>query len=335
MSELPVLTAADFTTSRQIRWCPGCGDYAVLEQFRQVLAELAIPREKIVLVSGVGCASRLPYYVNTYGFQTIHGQAPAIATGLKLANPDLHVWVITGDGDALAAGTNHFLHALRRNVHIKILLLNNEVFGLSRGQYSPTSRIGTRTKSSPEGAFETPLRPLSLALAAECSFVARSLDVEVNHLADTLRRAALHPGSALVEVYQNCKVFNDGVFDFAVDHATKADDTLLLEHGQPLIFGKDRNLGIRLQGLEAEVVKREPDADDLYVHDETLSEPTAALLLSRLSMPDFPECFGVFRAVETSTFEEQFFGQIADAKRVRKPAKLDDLLAGEESWTTA
>ena len=246
---MSILTAEDLATNQEVRWCPGCGDFSILAQLKQVLASSGTPRENMVLVSGIGCSSRLPYYMNTYGFHGIQGRSPALATGLKIANPGLQIWVITGDGDGLSVGINHLVHALRRNIDIKILLFNNEVFGLSRGQFSPTSRLGTRTKSSPEGSFDNPLRSLSLALGAEATFVARTIDVDVNHLTEVLRRAAQHQGTAFVEIYQNCKVFNDGVFDYATDKSIKAEHALYLEHGRPLLFGKDRNHGIRLQGL--------------------------------------------------------------------------------------
>lgn len=338
MSSLPILTANDLTTDVDVRWCPGCGDFSILAQLKNVLAGLRMPREKLVFVSGVGCAGRTPYYLNTYGFHTVHGRAPAIATGIKVANPNLDVWVVTGDGDALGAGTNHLVHALRRNVGLKILLFNNEVFGLTKGQHSPTSRIGTRTRSSPDGAFETPLRPLTLALAAEAGFVARTLDVDVDHLNNTLQRAADYKGTAFVEIYQNCKVFNDGVFEYATDKDTKADSVLELEHGQPLIFGKDRNRGIRLSGLTPSVVtiNGKDRACDLLVHDETAPDPLYAMLLSRLTGPDYPECIGVLRSVLRPTFEEQLAGQLAAVRGSKHPAAvLEAALAGDDSWSSA
>ncbi len=336
MASLPLITADDLTTDVDVRWCPGCGNYSILDRLKHVLAKARASREKTVFVSGVGCAGRTPYYLNTYGFHTIHGRAPAIATGIKIANPELDVWVVTGDGDALGAGTNHLLHALRRNVGLKILLFNNEVFGLTKGQHSPTSRLGTRTKSSPDGAFEPPLRPLSLALAAEAGFVARTLDVDVDHLNQTLHRAAAYKGTAFVEIYQNCKVFNDGVFDYATDKDTKADSVLDLEHGQPLIFGEDRNRGIRLHGLTPTVVtlNGKDRVEDLLVHDET--DPLLAMLLSRLAGPDFPECIGVLRCVLRPTFEDQLAEQLAAARGSKHPAAiLEAALAGDEPWPVA
>jgi 2-oxoglutarate ferredoxin oxidoreductase subunit beta len=334
MPTLPVVTAEDLATEQEVRWCPGCGDFSILAQLKQVLAGTGVPRENIVFISGIGCSSRLPYYMNTYGFHGIQGRSFALATGLKIANPGLQVWVITGDGDGLSAGTNYLVHALRRNVDIKILLLNNEVFGLTRGQYSPTSRPGTRTTSSPDGSLDTPLRPLTLALAAEATFVARTIDVDVNHLTEVLRRAAAHKGAAFVEIYQNCKVFNDGVFDYATDKSVKAEHALYLEHGRPLLFGKDRNLGICLNGLTPEIVTvgNGVTIDDLIIHDERAEELTPAFLLSRLVFPDFPESLGVLRAVDKPTYESLVRPQAAQA-RAAKPAKLDRLLAGDDSWT--
>jgi 2-oxoglutarate/2-oxoacid ferredoxin oxidoreductase subunit beta len=301
---------------------------------KKALAPLGIAREKFVFISGIGCASRFPYYMNTYGFHTIHGRAPTLATGLKLARPDLSVWVITGDGDGLSIGGNHLIHAIRRNMDLKIILFNNEIYGLTKGQYSPTSRIGTRTKSSPLGSIDTPLRPLSLALGADATFVARTLDVDIHHLTDTLKRAAAHKGTAFVEVYQNCKIFNDGVFEYATDKSIKADNVLYLQNGRPLVFGKDQNKGIRLHGLNPEVVELGNGVakDDLLVHDEKADEPSLAYLLSRMVYPDFPECIGVFRSVERPTYESVLNKQIADVIQTRGPGNLEDLLASDETW---
>src|SRR5262249_11460489 len=263
-----------------------------------------------------------------------YGRAPALATGLKLANPNLQVWVVTGDGDALSAGATHLIHALRRNVDLKILLFNNEVLGLTKGQASPTSRPGTRTKTSPDGSFETPLRPISLALAAEATFVARTIDVDVNHMSEILERAAAHQGGAFVEIYQNCKIFNDGVFEYATDASIKTDTVIYLEHGRPLLFGKDRNQGLRLNGFEPEAVTlgHGITMDDILIHDEKASEPTLAFLLSRLIGPHFPECLGVFRSVQRPTHQ-----QLLDEsfRQGEPPRPLAELLAGDETWTVA
>ncbi len=331
---LPTLTPKDLSSDQDVRWCPGCGDYSILAQMKKALAGLGIPREKFVFISGIGCSSRFPYYMNTYGFHTIHGRAPTFATGLKIARPDLSVWVITGDGDGLSIGGNHLIHAIRRNVDIKIILFNNEIYGLTKGQYSPTSRIGTRTKSSPQGSVENPLRPISIAIGAEATFVARTLDVDVNHLTDTLRRAAFHKGAAFVEIYQNCKIFNDAVFEYATDKSIKADNTLYLEHGKPLVFGKDRNKGIRLRGLDPEVVTLGNGfaVDDLLIHDEKAEEPSLAYLLSRMVYPRFPECFGVFRAVERPTYESLINKQVEDVIRSKGPGKLEELFASDDVW---
>jgi 2-oxoglutarate ferredoxin oxidoreductase subunit beta len=331
---LRTLTAKDLASDQDVRWCPGCGDYSILAQMKKALAPLGIPREKMVFVSGIGCSSRFPYYMNTYGFHSIHGRAPSIATGLKASRPDLSVWVITGDGDGLSIGGNHLIHAIRRNVDLKIVLFNNEIYGLTKGQYSPTSRIGTRTKSTPQGSIDNPLHPLSLAIGAEATFVARTVDVDIHHLSATLKRAAEHKGTAFVEVYQNCVIFNDGVFEYATDKNTKADTTLYLEHGKPLVFGKDRNKGIRLHGLDPEVVTlgNGIEIDDLIIHDEKAQEPSLAYLLSRMVHPQFPECIGVFRAVERPTYDDMLNKQIEDVIKTKGRGKLEDLFASDDTW---
>lgn len=331
---LPLLTPNDFSSQAEVRWCPNCGDFSILSQLKKMLAVLGVPREDLVFVSGLGCAGRLPFYLNTYGFQGNAGRAPALATGIKLANPNLQIWVVLGDADAFSVGTNHLVHALRRNLDLKIILINNEVLGLSQGQASPSARAGTRTKSTPDGSFEAPLRPLSLALAAEATFVARTIDVDVNHMSDVLEKAATHKGSAFVEIYQNCKVFNDGVFEYATDAGIKADTVIYLEHGRPLLFGKDRNQGLRLNGFEPEAVTlgHGITMDDILIHDERAAEPTLAFLLTRLIGPRFPECLGVFRNVQRPTYQQlldEAFGQGT------APKALQSLLAGDESWIAA
>jgi len=340
------LTPKDFASDQTVRWCPGCGDYSILAQMKKVLANVNIPREQTVFVSGIGCSSRFPYYLNTYGFHTIHGRAPTFATGLKLARPELNVWVITGDGDGLSIGGNHLLHAMRRNIDVKIILFNNEIYGLTKGQYSPTSRIGTRSKSTPSGSVESPLRPLSVAIAAEATFVARTTDRDIDHMVATLQRAAAHKGSAFVEVYQNCIIYNDGVFDYATEKSVKNDNLLYLEHGRPLIFGKDRNKGIRLHGLNPEVVQLSGGigVDDLMMHDEKADEPTLAYLLSRMvhvpgDAASFPEVVGVLRAVQHPAHHELVQAQIDEARKapVRggAAATLQDLLTSDETWVVA
>jgi 2-oxoglutarate ferredoxin oxidoreductase subunit beta len=334
-TSLPTLSAKDLASDQEVRWCPGCGDYSILAQMKKALAALGLPREKMVFISGIGCSSRFPYYMNTYGFHSIHGRAPTLATGLKVARPDLQVWVITGDGDGLSIGGNHLIHAIRRNVDLKIVLFNNEIYGLTKGQYSPTSRIGTRTKSSPMGSIDNPLRPLSLAIGAEATFVARTLDVDIHHLTEVLRRASAHKGTAFIEIYQNCKIFNDGVFEYATDKSIKADNTLYLEHRKPLLFGKDRNKGIRLNGLDPEVVTLGAAGitqDDLLIHDEAAEEPSLAYLLSRMVYPRFPECVGIFRCVQRPTYDELVNQQIEEARRAKGPGKLDELFASDDVW---
>ena len=332
---LPTLTAKDLTTDQEVRWCPGCGDYSILAQMRKALATVGIPRENLAFVSGIGCSSRFPYYMNTYGFHTIHGRAPTFATGLRLANPDLQIWMVTGDGDGLSIGGNHLMHVLRRNIDIKILLFNNEIYGLTKGQYSPTSRKGTPTKTSRTGSVETPIRPLSLALAAEATFVARTVDVDIQHLTATLHRAAAHKGTAFVEIYQNCKIFNDEVFAYATDKSVKADNLLYVEHGKPMIFGKNRTKGIRLNGLTPEVVEVGKDCgpDDLLIHDEKCDDPTLATLLSRMVGPEFPEVMGVYRAVRRPTYDEQQIAQIDEAVAKKGKGKVADLFKSEDMWT--
>jgi 2-oxoglutarate ferredoxin oxidoreductase subunit beta len=331
---LTTLSPKDLASDQEVRWCPGCGDYSILAQMKKALAPLGVAREKMVFISGIGCSSRFPYYMNTYGFHTIHGRAPAFATGLKAARPDLTVWVVTGDGDALSIGGNHLIHALRRNIDVKIVLFNNEIYGLTKGQFSPTSRPGTKSKSTPSGSFDNPMRPLTLALGAEASFIARTTDVDINHLTETLRRAAAHKGSALIEVYQNCIIFNDGVFDYATDKKTKLDHVVYLEHGKPMVFGKDRDKGLRLKGLDLEVVVLGSGVSeaDLLVHDAHAEEPTLAFLLSRLAHPDYPEPMGVFREVQRPTYDEMLKQQHDNAVKAKGPGRLDALFASDDTW---
>ncbi|MFQ5425103.1 MAG: 2-oxoacid:ferredoxin oxidoreductase subunit beta [Phycisphaerae bacterium] len=329
-----VLKAKDFASDQDIRWCPGCGDYSILAQTKKVLPELGIPLEDFVFVSGIGCSSRFPYYMNTYGIHSIHGRAPALATGVKIANPALSVWVITGDGDALSIGGNHLIHAIRRNLDINILLFNNRIYGLTKGQYSPTSELGKRTKSSPVGSIDNPIHPMSLAIGAEATFVARTLDVNVKHLGETLRRAAAHKGTSFIEIYQNCHVFNNGTYEFASDKEVKADNTLYLEHGKPLVFGKNRDKGIRLHGMDPEVVSLggEVREDDLLFHDEQAPEPSLAYLLSRMRHPEFPEPMGVFRCVDAPRYDVELSRQIDEAVASGGRGRLEDLLMDADTW---
>jgi len=332
---LPVLTAKDFTTDQDVRWCPGCGDYSILAQVKKVLPTLNIPREKFVFVSGIGCSSRFPYYVETYGVHSIHGRAPAVATGIKAARPDLSVWVATGDGDGLSIGGNHLIHALRRNVDLKILLFNNRIYGLTKGQYSPTSELGKKTKSSPFGTVDLPLNPITLSIGAEATFIARTLDADPKHMELVIRRAAEHKGAAFIEIYQNCNVFNDGAFEYATVKDSRPDTTLYLEHGKPMIFGKNRDKGIRLNGLSPEIVQlgNGISEDDLLFHDEKMEEPTLAMMLARMSHPEFPEPMGVFRAVQRPTFDELLTKQVEAATAKLGRGRLADLYDDGETWT--
>ncbi len=331
---MPQLTAKDFASDQDIRWCPGCGDYSILAQVKKVLPTLGIPREKFVFVSGIGCSSRFPYYVNTFGFHSIHGRAPAVASGVKITRPDLSVWVVTGDGDALSIGGNHLLHAIRRNLDIKIILFNNRIYGLTKGQYSPTSEFGKKTKSTPMGSVDFPLHPISVAIGAEATFVARSLDVNTKHLEEVLIRAAGHKGTAFVEVYQNCNIFNDMAFEYVAGKDSRDDHMLALEHGKPLIFGKNRDRGIRLNGTTPEIVLLGGDVkeDDLLFHDEKANEPTLAYLLSRMHHPDFPEPMGVFRAVQRPTYEALVNQQIGTARAQQGEGTLEALFDDGETW---
>ena len=331
---LPVLKAADFASDQDVRWCPGCGDYSILAQMKKVLPELGVPREKIVFISGIGCSSRFPYYMNTYGMHSIHGRAPTFATGLKSTRPDLMVWVITGDGDALSIGGNHFVHVLRRNLDINIVLFNNRIYGLTKGQYSPTSTEGQVTKSTPMGSIDHPLSPLSVALAAEATFVARSLDAHVKHLGMVLKRASEHKGTSLVEVYQNCNVFNDGAMAYAQEKKQRADNVVELEHGKPLVFGKQSEKGIRLVGNQLEIVQRQdvPD-DDLLLHDEKALNPSIQMMLARMRYPEMPEPIGILRDVENvATYDEQINDQVALAKEKRGVGDLETLFHTGDTW---
>jgi 2-oxoglutarate ferredoxin oxidoreductase subunit beta len=329
------LTRKDFVSDQEVRWCPGCGDYSILAQTQKVMPDFGYPKEKIVFISGIGCSGRLPYYMNTYGFHSIHGRAPTLATGLKAARPDLMVWVITGDGDALSIGGNHVLHSMRRNVDFTMVMFNNRIYGLTKGQASPTSEFGKRTKSTPLGSVDTPIMPLTVALAAEASFVARSVDTHTEHLQKTLERAGRHTGSSFVEVLQNCNIFNDGAWRDFTDREVRDDRMLVLEHGQPMIFGKDRDRGIRLRGLHPEVVQlgNGVTEDDLLVHDEQAPEPYLALILSRIFWPDFPVPVGVLRAVPRPTHDELIADQIRTAVASDGEGDLERALNSGETWT--
>jgi 2-oxoglutarate ferredoxin oxidoreductase subunit beta len=334
--DLPVLSAKDFASDQELRWCPRCGDYSILAQMKKVLPTLGIPKEKFVFVSGIGCSSRFPYYMNTYGFHGIHGRAPAIATAVKVARPDLQVWVITGDGDALSIGGNHLMHAIRRNVGLKIVLFNNQIYGLTKGQYSPTSPLGARTKSTPYGSVDNPLSPLCIAIGSEATFVARSVDVDIKHLTMVLERAAHHTGTAFVEVYQDCNVFNSGAFGYASKREEKDDNIIYLEHGKPLIYGKNREKGIRVNEMnrpEIVTLGSGISEDDLLFHDEKAVEPSLAFLLARMRYPEFPEPMGVFRDVQRPVYDEAVNAQIQSMIDQKGEGDLDELFNSGDTWT--
>ncbi|MDT7540786.1 MAG: 2-oxoglutarate/2-oxoacid ferredoxin oxidoreductase subunit beta [Acidobacteriota bacterium] len=330
------LKKADFVSGQEVRWCPGCGDYSILNNVQKVMPELGIPREKIVFVSGIGCSSRFPYYMNTYGFHSIHGRAPAVATGIKSSNPELSVWVITGDGDALSIGGNHFIHAIRRNLDINYILFNNRIYGLTKGQYSPTSEFGKKTKSTPMGAIDYPINPLSLAIASEATFVARSLDIDVKHLGATVEAAARHKGVSFVEVYQNCNIFNDGAFDYFSDRQVRTDHMIYLEHGKPMVFGKNREKGIRMNGAHPEVIELGSETglteNDCLVHDTTLADPSVAFMLARMEYPNFPQPIGIFRQVQRETYEDLLAAQITEAIAQKGIGNLEKLINSGDTW---
>ncbi|MEN8760928.1 MAG: 2-oxoacid:ferredoxin oxidoreductase subunit beta [Thiogranum sp.] len=327
------LTRKDFVSDQDVRWCPGCGNNAILAQMQKMLPELGVPREKIVMISGIGCSSRFPYYMNTYGVHAIHGRAPTLAMGLKCARPELQVWVITGDGDGLAIGGNHFSHALRRNVDINILLFNNQVYGLTKGQVSPTSPLGTKTQSSPDGSIENPVNTIGVAIGSEASFIARTVDVFQKHMSGVLKRAADHRGAALVEIAQNCIIFNDGAWAHLSDPDKRLEQVLYLEHGKPMRFGKKQEKGIRLNGFTPEVVEVAAVGEDrLLVHDECATEPTLAYFLSRMGPPHCPTPDGVFRAVHKPVYSELLMQQV-HAAQAQRPPELDALFRQGETWT--
>src|SRR4249920_593922 len=328
------LTRKDFVSDQEVRWCPGCGDYSILAQTQKVMPDFGYKREDIVFISGIGCSGRLPYYMNTFGFHTIHGRAPTLATGLKASRPDLMVWVITGDGDALSIGGNHVIHSMRRNVDIKLVMFNNRIYGLTKGQASPTSEFGKKTKSTPAGTVDQPIIPLSIALAAEATFVARSVDTHTEHLQETLERAGRHHGSAFVEVLQNCNIFNDGAWRSFTDREVREDRMLFLKHGEPMVFGKARDRGIRLNGLHPEVVElgNGVTESDLLVHDETAEDGYRAYMLSRMFYPEFPVPVGVFRRADRPTHDQLVQGQIDDAIAKQGQGDPRKLLFSGETW---
>lgn len=331
------LTAKDFITDQEIRWCPGCGDYSILKQVQTVMPELGLKREEIVFISGIGCSSRFPYYMETFGMHSIHGRATAIASGLKATRPELSVWIVTGDGDALSIGGNHFIHLLRRNFDVNILLFNNEIYGLTKGQYSPTSPVGKVAKSTPMGSLDHPFNPLALCIGAEATFVARSMDRDPVHMREMLKRAHQHKGTSMLEIYQNCNVFNDGAFEVFTEKGTKKMNTLFVEQGKPLVFGENGSKGIKLDGLKPTVVElADVSANDLWIHDEA-DQVKASILVRFFNNPSdenpLPRPFGVFYKEDRICYEDALNAQIAEAIASKGKGDLDELIAGRNTWT--
>ncbi|MGE4287446.1 MAG: 2-oxoacid:ferredoxin oxidoreductase subunit beta [Salinivirgaceae bacterium] len=329
------LTPKDFKSDQEIRWCPGCGDHAILNSIQKAMAELELPREKVAVISGIGCSSRFPYYMNTYGFHTIHGRGAAIASGVKVANPDLSVWQITGDGDAMAIGGNHFIHAIRRNIDINLILFNNEIYGLTKGQYSPTSPFGSVTKTSPYGTIEAPFHPGELVIGAQGKFFARTIDINIKLSTDIYIEAAKHKGTSVVEVLQNCVIYNDGAHAALVDKEEKDERTIILKHGEPMIFGKNRDKGIILDGLKLKTVNLNDGnytVDDLLIHDAYELNPGIHLLLANMRYPEYPVALGVIRSVNAPTYDENMTNQIKQVKKSAKIKNMTDLLYTGNTW---
>lgn len=336
----PTLKAKDFATDQDVRWCPGCGDYSILKQVQTVMADLGLDKDQVAVISGIGCSSRFPYYMETYGMHSIHGRAPAVVSGLKVANPDLSIWMVTGDGDGLSIGGNHLLHILRRNFDVNILLFNNQIYGLTKGQYSPTSEQQKLTKSTPMGSLDYPVNPLSFALGANATFVARSMDRDPKHLKELLKKSHFHRGTAFLEIYQNCNIFNDGAFFPFTEKATKLANGIFLEHEQPLLFGAEKEYGIRLDGFKPEVVHLEKDgysADDLWIHDER--DLFKAQILTRFfDDPNnkegrfFPRPFGILFQTDRPCYEDLLVAQVAQAKDRKGDGDLNKLLTGNSTW---
>ncbi|MGN6419046.1 MAG: 2-oxoacid:ferredoxin oxidoreductase subunit beta [Pseudobacter sp.] len=336
----PTLTAKDFSSDQEVRWCPGCGDYSILAQVQKIMPGLGIPKENIVIISGIGCSSRFPYYMNTYGMHSIHGRATAIASGLKASRPDLSVWIVTGDGDGLSIGGNHTIHLLRRNFDVNVMLFNNQIYGLTKGQYSPTSEENKVTKSTPFGSIDHPFNPLALAMGADATFIARTMDRDPKHLQESLIRSHKHKGSSFLEIYQNCNIFNDGIFEVFTEKSSKPDNTLFLEQGKPLIFGAQRNKGIKLDGFRPVIVELGENAstDDLWVHDER-DFYKAQILVRMFDDPrvegHLPRPFGVFYETDRPCYEEMMALQIEEVIASKGNGNLDKLLRGHETWTIA
>jgi len=334
----PQLTAKDFATDQEVRWCPGCGDYSILAQVQKIMPGIGIPKENIVIISGIGCSSRFPYYMNTYGMHSIHGRATAVASGLKAARPELSVWIVTGDGDGLSIGGNHTIHLLRRNFDVNVLLFNNQIYGLTKGQYSPTSEEHKITKSTPMGSIDHPFNPLALAMGADASFIARSMDRDPKHLQSMLTRSYQHKGSSFLEIYQNCNIFNDGAFEIFTEKGTKLEETLFLEQGKPMVFGADRKKGIKLDGLHPVVVElgNGVTEEDLWIHDEN-DFYKAQILVRMFDNPNkqgghFPRPFGVFYETQRACYEDVMTMQIEEAIAGKGKGDLDKLLHGRDVW---
>jgi 2-oxoglutarate ferredoxin oxidoreductase subunit beta len=334
----PILTAKDFATDQEVRWCPGCGDYSILAQVQKIMPGIGVPKENIVIISGIGCSSRFPYYMNTFGMHSIHGRATAIASGLKATRPELSVWIVTGDGDGLSIGGNHTIHLLRRNFDVNIMLFNNQIYGLTKGQYSPTSETNKITKSTPFGSIDHPFNPLALAMGADATFIARSMDRDPKHLQTLLTRSHQHKGASFLEIYQNCNIFNDGAFEIFTEKSSKADHDLFLEQGKPLVFGANQNKGIRLNGLQPEVVELGENfsANDCWIHDEK-DFYKAQTLIRMFDDPhqsnfQFPRPFGVFYETERPCYEDMMALQIEETIASKGKGNLDQLLRGREVW---
>jgi 2-oxoglutarate ferredoxin oxidoreductase subunit beta len=328
------LTRKDFVSDQEVRWCPGCGDYAILSAVQKVFPELGVPKENFLIVSGIGCSSRFPYYMDTYGFHSIHGRAPEFESGAKLANPDLSVWIVTGDGDGMSIGGNHLIHVLRRNLDLNILMFNNRIYGLTKGQYSPTSELGKVTKSTPMGSLDHPFNPPSLALGSGATFVARTIDRELKHMASIIKESHSHKGGSFVEIYQNCNIFNDGAFADMTDKETKMETQLILEQGQPMIFGKDKDKGLVLIGSQLTVLQLGEDrnVDDVLVHNSG-DKNMARLLAGMTYNGDLPTPIGVFYKEERATYDEMMTAQLQSAIDSKGPGDLDALIKGSNTWT--
>lgn len=331
------LTKKDFVTPNDVRWCPGCGDYAILNSLQRTLPELGIPKENYVVVSGIGCSSRFPYYMNTYGFHTIHGRGPTVATGVKVANPDLCVWMITGDGDGLSIGGNHLMHTLRRNVDINILLFNNRVYGLTKGQYSPTSPVGTRTKTTPMGSIDNPINPILFALGAEATFIARTIDTNPKHMVETFKAAQAHKGVSFIEIFQNCVIFNNKTWEPVYGRQHRDDNMLFLEEGEPMVFGKEEKKGIIWNGIKPEVIPlgdASPGDKNVLIHTPRREGSLYTAMLAEMNFPEYPTPIGVLRQIDQPTYDQQIHNQVEDA-RAKQGANTDlqSVIQGSSTWT--